>query len=240
MPVDILLTVVLTTLIQSVFGVGVLLFGTPVLLLLGHDFVNALLVLLPISIAINSLQLLKHYRYVDIGFYKNVLIYSIPFVVLFLWIITSVKINISALVGGLLILVALKNISPVVDKALRPLFNYERTYLAIMGVIHGMTNLGGSLLTAIVYGKPYQKDQTRATVASCYATFALFQLAVLFFISHEFDVSYADNIGFLQVGVVTFLLAEEMLYSKIDNKKYNMLFAGFLLASGILLLVKSL
>jgi uncharacterized membrane protein YfcA len=145
MPVDILLTVILTTLIQSVFGVGVLLFGTPVLLLLGHDFVDALLVLLPISIAINSLQLLKHYRYVDIGFYKNVLIYSIPFVVLFLWIITSVKINISALVGGLLILVALKAISPAVDKALRPLFNYERTYLAIMGVIHGMTNLGGSL-----------------------------------------------------------------------------------------------
>jgi uncharacterized membrane protein YfcA len=240
MPVDILLTVILTALIQSVFGVGVLLFGTPILLLLGYDFINTLLVLLPISIAISSLQLLKHYRYIDVGFFKNVLIYSIPFIVLFLWIITAIKINISLLVGGLLIFVALKNISPAIDRALQSLFNYEKIYLAVMGIVHGVTNLGGSLLTAIVYSKPYQKHQIRATVASCYATFALFQLATLFFIQHEFDVSYADNIGFLQVGVVTFLLTEEMLYSKIDNEKYNRLFAGFLLASGILLLVKSL
>ena len=38
MPVDILLTVVATSAIQSIFGVGVLLFGTPLLLLLGIDF----------------------------------------------------------------------------------------------------------------------------------------------------------------------------------------------------------
>ena len=42
MPADILLTVIATTIIQSVFGVGVLVFGTPILLLLGYDFINAL------------------------------------------------------------------------------------------------------------------------------------------------------------------------------------------------------
>ncbi len=84
MPVDILLTVVATSVIQSIFGVGVLLFGTPLLLLLGYGFVDALGVLLPVSIAISALQVLRHYEDVDAGFYKNVLIYSIPLVVLFL------------------------------------------------------------------------------------------------------------------------------------------------------------
>ena len=63
MPVDILLTVIVTSIIQSVFGVGVLLFGTPLLLLLGYDFIDALIVLLPIYIAINALQIFKHHQY---------------------------------------------------------------------------------------------------------------------------------------------------------------------------------
>jgi len=62
MPIDILLTVVSTSVIQSVFGVGVLLFGTPLLLLLGYEFVDALGVLLPVSIAISTLQVLRHYK----------------------------------------------------------------------------------------------------------------------------------------------------------------------------------
>jgi hypothetical protein len=44
MPADIMLTVIATSIVQSVFGAGVLLFGTPILLLLGHPFVDALVV----------------------------------------------------------------------------------------------------------------------------------------------------------------------------------------------------
>ena len=42
MPLDILLTVIGTSLIQSIFGVGVLLFGTPILLVLGYDFIKTI------------------------------------------------------------------------------------------------------------------------------------------------------------------------------------------------------
>ena len=91
MPADILLTVIATSVIQSVFGVGVLLFGTPVLLLLGYDFINALSVLLPISIAINCLQIIKHFRFIDTDFYKKVLLYSIPLVILCLLFVSTAK-----------------------------------------------------------------------------------------------------------------------------------------------------
>lgn len=239
MPADILLTVIGTAIIQSIFGVGVLLFGTPILLLLGYDFVNALSVLLPISIAINSLQILKHYRFIDAGFFKNVLLYTIPFVVLFLFIATSNKINLGFIIGTFLIFVASKNFFPDVNRFLDSLIKYEKIYLGVMGLIHGLTNLGGALLTAIVHGKQYDKNTTRASIAVCYATFAVFQLATLLLLGSEFELSYAQNATFLQVGVIVFLLTEELLYSEIDNNKYSKFFAAFLLASGILLITKS-
>jgi uncharacterized membrane protein YfcA len=239
MPVDILLTIIVTAAIQSIFGVGVLLFGTPLLLLLGYDFINALIILLPISIAINSFQILKHYRHIDLVFYKNVLIYTIPFVVFFLFIVTTAKINIGFLVGVFLVFVALKSYSPKVEKMLAEMVKYQRSYLAAMGVIHGLTNLGGSLLTAIVHGKQYQKNMTRVTVAICYATFAIFQIITLTFLVESYELSYSDNMMFLQVGVIIFLLTEELVYTNIDNQKYSKIFAAFLLVSGVVLIGKS-
>lgn len=238
MPVDILLTVVVTSVIQSVFGVGILLFGTPILLLLGYDFINTLSVLLPISIAINTLQILKHYQFIESAFYKNVLIYTIPLVVLFLIFVSTTKINISLLVGSFLVLVALKNYFPVMQEILEKMFKYERAYLVIMGVVHGLTNLGGSLLTAIVHGKNHNKNTTRATIAICYASFAVFQLLTLLFMGSQFELSFTNHMSFLQLGVVVFLLTEEIVYNTLDNTKYRQFFAAFLLISGVLLLIK--
>ncbi len=240
MPVDILLTVVATSVIQSIFGVGVLLFGTPLLLLLGYGFVDALGVLLPASIAINALQVIRHYEDVDTKFYKNVLIYSMPLVVLFLLVVTSIKVNISLVIGMLLILVALKNFSATIERALRSVVKYEKIYLMAMGLVHGMSNLGGSMLTVIIYSKHYPKNKTRVTAAASYATVALCQLATLLFIGSKFTVSVADKISFIQIAVVMFLLTEEILYNGIDNEKYSKIFAVFLFVSGSLLIMKSL
>jgi len=239
MPVDILLTLVLTTLIQSLFGVGILLFGTPILLLLGYEFSFALTVLLPISISVNLLQIIKHYQYIDLKIYKNTLCYSIPFIVLFLVIITNIKINISLLVGFFLILVAAKNFFPTLDKKLSSLIQYERSYLAITGVIHGVSNLGGSLLTALVHKQELPKHNARVTVALCYASFAVIQLITLFFIGFDSGLSYSTQMTLLQISIVVFLLTEELVYKQIDNTKYTQIFALFLALSGGLLLFKA-
>lgn len=240
MPVDILTTLLLTTVIQSIFGVGILLFGTPLLLLLGYEFSYTLSVLLPISIAINILQVLEHYSYIDLKLYKNVLLYSIPFIVLFLFIISSIRLNIGLIIGVFLIFVALKSVSPRIETALKVMLRYEKLYLILMGIVHGITNLGGSLLTALAHEKNLPKNNTRATIAICYATFALFQLLTLYFIGYDGGMPYADTMLLLQTSIVVFLLTEEFIYKKIDNKKYTQFFAVFLALSGILLLLKSL
>jgi len=239
MPTDILVTLILTTVIQSLFGVGILLFGTPILLLLGYDFSYALSVLLPVSIAINLLQIIQHYQYIDLKLYKNILLYCIPFVVLFLFIITQIQFNIGLVVGLFLLLVALKDSSPFVEQALKKVMRYEKSYLILMGILHGITNLGGSLLTALVHNQQQEKNRTRATIAISYATFAVFQLLTLFFIGYDFGIAYTNQMLLLQLSVIVFLVIEEVLYKQIDNHKYQQLFAIFLAISGLLLIFKS-
>lgn len=240
MPVDILIVILATAVVQSIFGVGVLLFGTPLMLLLGYGFVDALSVLLPVSLAISCLQLLKHHHHIDHALYKNVLIYSVPLIMAFLFLVTSVKINIGLIIGALLIFVAVKSFSATIENALQWVVRYERVYLAITGLVHGMSNLGGSLLTVMIYSKKYPKDQTRATAAACYATFAFCQLLTLYLIGSEFQIPYSDRISLVQVGIVMYLFTEKVLYNSIDNEKYAKLFTVFLFVAGVTLIFKSL
>ena len=81
---------------------------------------------------------------------------------------------------------------------------------------------------------------TRVTVAICYATLELFQVITLLFLVDSYTLSYSDNMAFLQVGIIIFLLTEELVYTNIDNDKYSKIFAAFLLLSGIVLMAKSI
>lgn len=240
MPIDILLTIIVTATIQSIFGVGMLLFGTPILLLLGYSFVDTLGVVLPISIAISLLQAIKHVDYIDKVLFKNVLRYCVPVIVLFLVLITSVKMNVGFIMGIFLLLVALKSFLPQVEQALKSIVKYEKLYLIVTGFVHGVSNLGGSLLTVMIYSKQYPKDTTRVTAAACYAVFASCQLLTLLIMQTEFSISYETKAFFVQTGMVTFLIVEKMLYGNIDNQKYNHLFAIFLFMAGLALIGKSM
>ncbi len=240
MPVEIMLTVVATSIVQSVFGAGVLLFGTPLLLLFGYPFVDVLIVLLPISLTINLLQILKHHTHIDFAFYRKILLLTLPPVAVFLFLVTHVRINIGLVIGAFLLFIALKEFFPSVARIIDRMMKYETAYFLLMGAVHGLSNLGGSLLTAIVHHKDYEKDVARVTVAASYGTFALVQLLTLgLFSRQQIDVPFADNSVYLTVGALIFLLTDEMLYAKIDREKYRRIFAGFLAVAGMVLILKS-
>ncbi|MCR4291133.1 MAG: TSUP family transporter [Candidatus Scalindua sp.] len=259
LPLDIsvytLIVIIITSTVQSVFGVGVLLFGTPLLLLQYEKLTLVLPIVLPISIAINIFQVVKHYKYIDIDFYKRILFITIPFVIIFLALVLFLEakfknVGIGIFVGMFMLFVAVKSYSRKIEQILKAFVKYEKTYFAVMGIIHGLTNLGGSLLTAIVHEKNYPKDTTRVTVGVSYGTFALFQILTLLlaiigiisipgFAADNMNISFS-NVIYLMVGVIIFLLTEKFLYTNIDNEKYSKIFAVFLFVSGILLIVKSM
>lgn len=237
---DALIVVAVTSFIQSIFGVGVLLFGTPLLLLRGYSFINAVIVLLPISVSINLIQIVKDYRSVDLNFYKKILVYTIPCVVIFLFFVTKVQVNIGLIIGIFLLFVAAKDYSSKVNNVIKFMVGYEKVYFVVMGIIHGLTNLGGSLLTAIVHGKGYDKHIARVTVALSYATFAIFQMLTLLLSGNRININFSGIGIYLIVGVTVFIITEQLVYMDIDNKNYSKYFTFFLFLSGVMLCGKSI
>ncbi len=238
MVLDIFVPVVITAAIQSIFGVGVLLFGTPILLLVGYDFITALTVLLPISVSINLIQIAMHRAHVDWALYRKILVYTIPFVVACLVLITETKVDIGIAIGLFLLFVAAKDFSPRVNEMVESLLRYERTYLVVMGIVHGLTNLGGSLLTALTHSKNYDKDTTRVTTAIAYCTFAIFQIATLLLTARHLRIDYAAGAGYVVTGIIVYAIVDRLWYVKLDDTRYRRLFSVFLFASGCLLIYK--
>jgi uncharacterized membrane protein YfcA len=235
---EILVVIVALSFVQSVFGVGVLLFGTPVLLILDYEFLDALAVLLPVSLAINAIQVAKDRRWIDRGFYSKVLLYTIPLVVVCLFLVTRITINMALLIGLFVIFVALKNVVERVGRLVEKAIRYERTYFLSMGVVHGLTNLGGSLLTAAVHAKSYPKDAARATTAVSYGTFAVFQIATLGLAQEGLDRPLWAHLVYVITGVSVFFMTEMGVYSRIDQARYVRLFAILLFVSGVVLVLK--
>ena len=57
--------IALFSIVQSMFGVGLLLFGTPTLLLLEYSYSETLWLLLPCSLTISLIQVVGDYKFIE-------------------------------------------------------------------------------------------------------------------------------------------------------------------------------
>lgn len=235
MDIFLLLTVLITSAIQSLFGVGILLFGTPILLLLNYEFFDALLILLPISASINLMQVIKGYKEIDFDIYKHILLITIPFIIITLYFLSQFTINITLFIGLLLMIIALKEYVTLIKNVMNKLLSYNNIFYVVMGIVHGMTNLGGALLTAKIFNTHLNKYQKRSTIALSYMTFALFQIVTILLLTHEYNIS---NLLFVFIGLGVYILVNKFFFYKITNTKYDKLFAAFLFVSGVTLVLK--
>ena len=98
------------SIVQSIFGVGLLLFGTPTLLIFGYSYDITLWTILPASILISFIQIVGNYNLIDSK--KNVLFYTLPALILGLTIIISYEdvIDMKSIVGVALIFVGILKI----------------------------------------------------------------------------------------------------------------------------------
>ena len=240
MDIEIFIIVTFLALIQSIFGVGILLLGTPILLLLNMEFISVLYLLLPISLCVNLIQIVYDFKKINFKFYKEFLLFSIPLVVLSLLLTIKLSFNINLLVGIFIILIAIKNQSVFLNKYLNKLMKKEKYYFIIMGFIHGGTNLGGSLLTPLVYSKFSDKSTIRVTVALSYATFAFVQILTLTINQYNQFIFSKDIFYFCLLGIFIFVVTEFFLFKKISNNLYNTTFQFFLFIMGVVLFLKSI
>ena len=237
MTFDILITIFFISLVQSIFGTGVLLFGTPILLILGYNFQYCLIVLLPISVSINLLQIKDDLRKINRKFYKNLLIYCLPAIFLSLSLIDFNPIKINFFIGIFLIFIGLKNTIKSFDRFIAYLLRYEAIYLILMGILHGITNLGGALLSGAIFNKKLSKDSKRVTIAICYLSMGITQIVTLFFKLNENDFKII-NFSYLIFSIAIYFLTKNFLYYKINDERYIQFSDIFLLLMGVALYFK--
>jgi hypothetical protein len=136
---------------------------------------------------INLSQIAKDHKSVDIAFYKKYCLHNPTHSNLFDRSKRDQN-QYRPVHQRALLLVAAKDFSSRVNNFVNLVVRHEKSYFMLMGIVHGLTNLGGPLLTVAVHSKGYGKRTAQATVATSYATFATFQLVTLFFSNFDMDI----------------------------------------------------
>lgn len=208
---------------------GLLLFGTPTLLLMNYPFNDVLSILLPPSLTISFIQVLRQGKQQK-GFAVSILKYCLPMLIIALsWTLYSnQKLNFHYIIATILLFTALSRYSPHVSALLSQFIeNNTRKYLVAMGLVHGMTNMGGSLLSAYAVTRYQLKNEVLGCIATGYLIFGVVQLGTLQY-ANVLNVNLITLINCLVAGLV-FVLVGSRLYNWINNKFYQKVFTLFML-----------
>jgi len=223
---------------QSIFGIGLLVFGTPTFLLLGYDFFNVLSILLPHSIIISFLQMITSEKK-DFNFKYHLIKYCLPFLLISLYLLTFFEKNINfiLLTSLTLIIFSVINLSNLKNTILKKASTKKINYgLIILGIIHGFTNLGGGLLTLISTNISEQKIYIRYNVASAYLFLGITQLVFINLIFVKLDLNY---LKYIFIPVVCFFITQR-LYNKIKDQLFSKILNLIVLFYGLYIFFSNL
>ena len=203
--------VISLVIIQSIAGIGVLVIGTPTLLFLNSSIIETMNYLLPISIFTSLLNLLimklkTESFYYNLDRLKSFFIICIPFVFFGLIILkySHSIINYDYLVSIIIILTLifrnkissyLKGVSLKVNKLI----------LMIIGIIHGMTNSGGTLLSILLLNLNKSKKDSRSEITLFYFFLALLQFILFYFIFGLSENIYKYHLVIIYIVIGTIL-----------------------------------
>tara|TARA_B100000900_G_scaffold148667_1_gene126169 strand:+ start:401 stop:1126 length:726 start_codon:yes stop_codon:yes gene_type:complete len=201
--------------IQSFLGVGLLLLGTPTFLLIGYNFFEVLNILLPYSIVISFLQIFVT-KDQNLEFGKKILKHSIPFLILGLIIIEYIqyKFNFVLIVSIFLIFFSVLNLRNLNNRKIK--FKNINLSLKFLGLFHGLTNLGGSLLSIISSNINNDKIIIRYNISTGYFIFALFQLLL---INIFFEKINFDYLSFIWLPIIIFIISQKF-FKRMNNAIY--------------------
>jgi uncharacterized protein len=234
----IVLVVCVLAIVQSLFGVGLLLFGTPTLLLMGLSFQDALQVLLPASLALSVCQLWADG--VSDTVKSSLAIWPLPGLAIGLWMAlnSGFDIKLDLMAAALLVASALLRLSGGISLKIRSLMRRSnRIAMAFIGFVHGLTNLGGSLLADYASTCEEDKKSCRQFIAFGYATFALSQIALLT-IYKGVDSWSINSLGYALLGGVIYMLLGRRVFLKLSQQWFSIALSIFMLCCASVLAAK--
>jgi uncharacterized membrane protein YfcA len=229
---------------QTIVGVGVLVLGTPFLLILQYEIVEVISILLPISI-FTSLTNLLYFKFIDkisllsLGgqIKKSFFIICLPAIFLGIVLLKNYHdvINFKILVSVIIFLTLA--VKKYYKKNIFKLSSLKKNItLFFIGLVHGASNSGGTLLSIfMLHINKNFKDLIRYNLTYFYFYLALFQYLVFIIIFQKILIlSSLTNLIFV---VLAGTLFGNFLVKYIKNKKFNFLIEFLAIFSAIFLII---
>ena len=231
--------IIILSIIQSVFGIGLLIIGTPLLLILNYDFFNSLNILLPCSILISILQI-SNSRFIK-NTNKKIIFLSLPLIIFGIFIIFNYKlyINFKIFIGfGILSVLGIKFIlnknltSHIIKKNKKIIFMF-------IGLFHGLTNAGGSLMS-LYFQELIKKNKNKlqSYIAFSYFFFATTQYLFLNIFSNKI-IFNATNIELLILSAASYIIGKK-IFLNLNLRKYLTILNFIIFLSSVSLILSGL
>jgi uncharacterized membrane protein YfcA len=236
---DVYLLILVLSVVQSLFGVGLLLFGTPIILLMGHEYTEALMYLLPASAALSWSQVKDTAKIKLNGGYRK-LFFAICLPLLACGMLAAtyldIKWEIKLVVTLMLLLAFIIRTSATFRESLQILMRKNLpAALGIMGIIHGLSNMGGSILAPLASSLYKEKNKVLAAVSFDYAFMASVQLLILVFLKGEvLEVKYLIG-PFISLSI-RYSIGKKV-FSSTSEVYYQRFLNGLILANALVLAV---
>ena len=224
---------------QSIIGVGVLVLGTPLLLILKYNIIEIFFILLPISIITSLINLLiinfsnKHLDKSTYDEFKKFFIICIPSIFIGLIVlklfkdVLNFKIIVSIVIFFSIALVSLK------DKIKLRINFFRKSILSIVGIIHGLTNSGGTLMS-LALSVNNEKSYARLNTSFFYLILATFQYILTIILFFDYFI-YPNNIKVLIVLAIGIILGN-LINNYLEYKTYKMMINFLAVISALILL----
>lgn len=195
--------------IQSIAGVGILVIGTPFLLIIDYNITDILSLLLPISIITSMINLIffklnkKKLKMKINSNTKNLFFFvCVPsiFVGIYFLQLFQNQINFKILVSFIIIISLILANSKIFISKIN--FQIKVLFLSLTGIIHGVTNSGGTLLSLFM-SSHLKKSNSRYSITFFYFFLALFQFLIFnfFFIFDANSLNYTFLCVIIPIGV---------------------------------------
>jgi len=215
--------IIFLSIFQTIVGIGILVLGTPILLLIGFEMIDVMMILLPLSI-INSFINILYLNYsnkkikVDKILRNNFFLICFPgiFLGLFFLKLFNVYINFNLLVSLVIWMVLVLSYLHK-NKNNKFFTKFKKSLIFLTGFVHGITNSGGSLLSILII-ELYKKsvNYIRYQIICFYFILALFQyLSIIIIFDYALLTKVSLNYLYcLIIGVFFGNLLSKIIKSK--------------------------
>lgn len=225
--------------IQSSVGVGILVLGTPFMLILGHNIIDIFFILLPLSIITSTINLIimsfykKRIKKSSLRELKKFFTICIPSILIGLILLKNFEnfINFKLVVSLIII-------TSIIFVSMKERINFEINFfrisiLSIIGIIHGLTNSGGTLMS-LALSKNNQKQNARYNITLFYLILASTQYLITVILFYKKIVFPETQL----IWTITYgVLIGNFLNYFISDKIYKITINSLAIISSILLII---